>query len=200
MARRGKPARKGSQHRGSVSLHTDKFQTTSSSSSNECSTLSVSDTDSSEHGSSYFAQFSDFEEEPGASLTSEMARLAVQEKWSKKEKQRQRLDAFDAEFARHFGTDMGKLEMWQEMCCLCRIEDIPTSITQCKKALAKVHLNIFNFLDHCRNPKVFELKLFRNISKLREYTVPNFIYPLKRAKADTFIKALLRPFGFTHYK
>jgi len=62
-----------------------------------------------------------------------MARLAVQEKWSKKEKQRHRLDAFDAEFARHFGTDMGKLEMWQEMCRLCLIEDVPTSINKCKK-------------------------------------------------------------------
>lgn len=66
--------------------------------------------------------------------------------------------------------------------------------------MAKVHLNIFNFLDHSRNPDMFELKLFRNVWKLREYSVPKFIYPLNRAKEDTFIKSLLRPFGFPKRK
>lgn len=47
---------------------------------------------------------------------------------------------------------------------------------------------------------MFELKLFRNVWKLREYSVPKFIYPLNRAKEDTFIKSLLRPFGFPKRK
>jgi hypothetical protein len=67
------------------------------------------------------------------------------------------------------------------------------------QALAEVHVNIFNFLDHRRNPERFSLILFPNVKKLREYSVtsvPKLVYPLVRAKQDTFLKALLRSFFF----
>jgi hypothetical protein len=62
------------------------------------------------------------------------------------------------------------------------------------QALAKVHVNIYNYLDHRRNPVQFPLRIFATVSQLRDYSVPNYIYPLALAKKDTFLKALLRPF------
>ena len=61
------------------------------------------------------------------------------------------------------------------------------------QAIAKVHVNIYNFIDHRRDPARFALMIFRNIHLLRDYTLWERIYPLQRAKKDTFLKALLRP-------
>jgi hypothetical protein len=62
------------------------------------------------------------------------------------------------------------------------------------QALTEVHVNIYNFVDHRRNPERFPLLLFPNITELRKYSVPKLIYPLELAKEGTFLKALLRPF------
>ena len=64
------------------------------------------------------------------------------------------------------------------------------------QALAKVNVNIYNLLDHRRNPKRFPVIIFPNVKMLRKYTLASRIYPLARAKEDTFIKALLRPLFF----
>jgi hypothetical protein len=64
------------------------------------------------------------------------------------------------------------------------------------QALAKVHVNIHNYLDYRRNPVQFPLRIFATVSQLRHYSVPKYIYPLALAKKDTFLKALLRPFFF----
>jgi hypothetical protein len=60
------------------------------------------------------------------------------------------------------------------------------------QALGKVHVNIYNFLDHRRNAKGFPLKLFPNLKALQEYSLPDLVYPLNRAKEDSFLRALLR--------
>jgi hypothetical protein len=53
-----------------------------------------------------------------------------------------------------------------------------------------VLVNLVNLIDH-RNIGV-EVIRFRNYYKFREYTWPDNVFPLKRAKEDGFIKALLR--------
>ncbi|KAL5115727.1 hypothetical protein ACEQ8H_006335 [Pleosporales sp. CAS-2024a] len=160
----------------------------------------ISSNGCSDEGSSYFAQFSNFKENPDASLAEEMGRLGIQEQWSKKEKKAHLIAACDAEFVRYFGSNVSKLSAWQNMCRMCQIEPVPDSITKCKKALAKLHVNIFNFIDHCRNPTRVPLLKFDDVAKLRKYSVPKRIYPIDLAKKDTFIKSLLRPFGFTKRK
>jgi hypothetical protein len=82
----------------------------------------------------YFAQFDGFEQDYDATFLNNFKRLAIREKWSKKQQRRHRLDAFDAEFDFQIGTDLTRLETWQEMCRDCLIEPIPPSITKCKKA------------------------------------------------------------------
>jgi hypothetical protein len=68
-----------------------------------------------------------------------------------------------------------------------------TRVLIVSQAIAKVHVNIYNFIDHRRDPARFKLETFRNIPLLREYTLWNHIYPLQRAKKDTFLRSLLRP-------
>ncbi|KAF2819049.1 hypothetical protein CC86DRAFT_398966 [Ophiobolus disseminans] len=192
MARHGKRGGNGGSG-GGVPLVPAVTQATSSSA---VGTPSASDAGSLDTGNVYFAQFAGFEQDYDATFLANFKRLAIQEAWPKKEQKARCPDAFDAEFDLQFGTNTKKLEAWQEMCKECGITPVPPSITQCKKALRKVNINIFNFLDHRRNPELFRLIIFPNIKKLRKYTVPSRMYPLKRAKEDTFIKALLRPVLF----
>jgi len=84
-------------------------------------------------GNDYFARFDNFEEDKDASLLENFKRLAIQEGWSKKEQERRRPDAVDADINVHFGTDMKKLEIWQKLCEDCGITPSPPSITKCKK-------------------------------------------------------------------
>jgi hypothetical protein len=51
-------------------------------------------------------------------------------------------------------------------------------------------------MDHRHNPERFPIIVFPNYNKFRKYTLSGRIYPLNRAKQDTFIKALLRPIHF----
>jgi hypothetical protein len=64
------------------------------------------------------------------------------------------------------------------------------------QALASVYINIFNIIDHRRNPERFKVKVFPNYQDFCKYTRNGRIYPLNLAKQDTFIKALLRPIHF----
>jgi hypothetical protein len=107
---------------------------------------------------------------------------------------------------------MTKLEKWQGLCREVDIEVTPPSITNCKKvsscsgpwdqllilikALAGVYVNIFSIIDHRDNPDRYDVVVFPNYKQFRKYTLDGRIYPLNRAKQDTFIKALLRPLHF----
>jgi hypothetical protein len=96
------------------------------------STPSVSDGGSSAHDGGYFAQFG-FEQDTNATFITNFKRLAITQGWSNKEAKSRRPEALEAEFDAHVGTDVTKLEGWQRMCKNCRIEPVPSSITQCKK-------------------------------------------------------------------
>jgi hypothetical protein len=126
---------------------------------------------------------------------------------------KRRAEAAEFEAARFWGTNLSKLEKWQELCREVGIEETPLSIMKCKKvnsmikslgslpnlamqALAHVYVNIFNIIDHRHNPERFPVIVFPNRNKFRKYTLNGRIYPLNRAKQDTFIKALLRPLFF----
>ena len=53
-------------------------------------------------------------------------------------------------------------------------------------------MNLFNLIDHRRDPVGVEIKVFKSFATFRQYTVPHRIYPKNKAKKDGFIKALLR--------
>ncbi|KAJ5371561.1 hypothetical protein N7517_003567 [Penicillium concentricum] len=53
----------------------------------------------------------------------------------------------NSEYDRLIGCRVTSLATWQELCAEVGIEDSFTSINQCKKALARVHVNIVDLLD-----------------------------------------------------
>ncbi|KAF1947868.1 hypothetical protein EJ02DRAFT_417355 [Clathrospora elynae] len=184
----------GRHHQGGVSVSSAPASEAAPASPSERGTPPPSDSGSSDVGDlNYFAKFNSFVANPEAGFIAEFKRLAIHENWSEKQKKVRRADAVEYEIARHYGTDKTKLEKWQELCGEVKIEPVPLSITKCKKALASVYVNIFNILDHRRNPERYPIKVFETYEKFRKYTVAGRVYPLVRAKQDTFIKSLLRP-------
>jgi hypothetical protein len=97
------------------------------------STPPPSDGDASDTAANCFTQYEGFAEDPLAGFIANFDRLAINERWSKNQKKKHRAEAVEFEMARHYGTDMSKLEKWQDLCCEVGIEDTPPSITKCKK-------------------------------------------------------------------
>ncbi|KAH7400817.1 hypothetical protein DE146DRAFT_755264 [Phaeosphaeria sp. MPI-PUGE-AT-0046c] len=192
MARRRHHRRQGSDEGGVPVPHLGSCGYSSVTSTSE--TPSTSEVSSSEHEDSYFNKFEGFQQDRDATFAKEFARLAIHQEWSKKEKKERRFEAVEAEIELYVGTDMSDLKMLQKVCGACDIDPIPSSVTKCKKALATVHVNIYNFVEHCRHPSRVSVRTFQSLNQLRKYSVPNYIFPLSRAKADKFIKVLLRPF------
>ncbi|KAF2133501.1 hypothetical protein P153DRAFT_393319 [Dothidotthia symphoricarpi CBS 119687] len=190
MARRGKRSPNAGGQAG-VAISPPPAQgsdsvTSSASNAPSQSTSEASGTD----GNAYFVEFDGFQPDPEADFVKEFHRLAIHEHWSKKEKKIRRVEA---EFALHYGTDVSKLEKWQDLCRDLKIKHVPGSITKCKKAIKSVHVNIFDFIEHRCDPQRFNLDTHKSFKNFREDMVAGKIFPLKRAKEGTFIKALLRP-------
>jgi hypothetical protein len=90
---------------------------------------------------SAFDGFATFDADPTASITAEFNRLAIHNGWKKTSinytNQRARYAA--VEFEVQFGSNLSALEGWQALCKTVGIapEDIPSSVTQCKKVRSK---------------------------------------------------------------
>ncbi|CZS94890.1 hypothetical protein WAI453_013492 [Rhynchosporium graminicola] len=98
-------------------------------------------------------------------------------------------DNIVGEFARYFGSE-SKLENWQRLCSDVGIKDILTSIKQCKLALRRVWVNIYDLIAAVRQSKV--PRCFRNEFDLRTYTINSRkIFPKKKAKEGGPVRALL---------
>ncbi|KAF2443061.1 hypothetical protein P171DRAFT_496383 [Karstenula rhodostoma CBS 690.94] len=91
-------------------------------------------------------------------------------------------------FNQVYGTNYRDLDAWRQLCVDVGIDPVPTSINKCKKALAKVYINIYDFV--AGRPR-----RFGTLSELKKYSITNNkIYPLAEAKEDTFHRALLHVF------
>ncbi|KAJ5950406.1 uncharacterized protein N7479_008819 [Penicillium vulpinum] len=143
--------------------------------------------------SDYFLRFPTFKRAPSVSANVEFARLANQMNWKKDSKvyKQERAKFLVAEFNVHYGADPTKLENWQALCIELDISEPIESITKCRKALAKVHVNLVDLVDARRTGK--KVKHFSSATALRTYTrATEKIFPKSAAKADGFLKALLR--------
>ncbi|KAJ4322814.1 hypothetical protein N0V94_002195 [Neodidymelliopsis sp. IMI 364377] len=134
---------------------------------------------------------------PNDDFNSMFNRLAVREGLSKSQRKKRRVEAIAGEIDALYGTDVTKLEKWQELCRDVEIEPIPQSITKCRQALSKVYVNLVNLINHRRSRGV-KLIVFANYRSFHAYTTGgkrfgDNIFPKKKAKEEGFIKALLRP-------
>ncbi len=81
----------------------------------------------------WFSRFGRFVYDTSADLRTNFDRLAVEQNWREQTKRRFWPECQEAEFALHFSSDTTKLEKWQELCRTVGIEEVPRSITQCRK-------------------------------------------------------------------
>ncbi|KAF2866282.1 hypothetical protein BDV95DRAFT_584450 [Massariosphaeria phaeospora] len=138
-----------------------------------------------------------FVPDPLASLAAEFTRLTIHQGWSSKntKSQKKRRARFYAdEWDAQFGHVKNKLQGWQELCEEVGIKPVPSSITQCRKALSRTHINLVNLMDHRRNANIKLIK-FHSFKQFRSYTMDKFperIFPKEEAKREGFIKDLLR--------
>lgn len=132
-----------------------------------------------------------FEPDPRAPFKHELGRLCkhvgAKTKTEKKEIQKQ---ALTAEIKFHYGASISKLEHWQELCREVDIKKIPTSITQCRKVLKPVFVNLFNLVDHRRNPDLQVLR-FKSYGEFSKFTRKGNAFPRDCAK-EGFVKVLLK--------
>ncbi|KAJ5592214.1 hypothetical protein N7537_009118 [Penicillium hordei] len=143
--------------------------------------------------SNYFSRFPSFQTANSALAIAEFDRLACQMNWRQGSKKynRERARFLASQFDAHFGTDATKLENWQALCAEVKTQSPTKSISQCRKALAKTHVNLVDLVDSRRTGK--NVKHFPSPKALREYTLnTRKIFPKSAAKKDGFLKALLR--------
>lgn len=94
-----------------------------------------------------------------------------------------------SEFNDYFGT-VSNLANWQMLCRDVGVEEELTSITQCRKELRGVWVNIYDLID-ARNAGLFPQR-FPTQRVLSEYTMrTKRIFPKKRAKKGGPVSALL---------
>ncbi|KAL6236161.1 hypothetical protein BDW75DRAFT_207533 [Aspergillus navahoensis] len=140
----------------------------------------------------FFSRFPGFQPNPSLSATEEFSRLAHHMNWTVGSKRyRKELAKFaSAEFV-HYYVIGNRLQNYRALCQELRIEGPFASITQCRKALAKVHVNLFDLIDSRRTGAI--VRRFPNQAALKEYTQETRkIFPKQAAKADGFLKDLLR--------
>ncbi|KAK4128744.1 hypothetical protein N657DRAFT_38508 [Parathielavia appendiculata] len=93
------------------------------------------------------------------------------------------------EFDDYFGT--GTLEDWQRLCHDVGLEGYYGSITQCRKALRTVHVNIRDLLEAVKQGE--KPRRFASAAQLVAYTVnTRKFYPLSKVKEMGPVKVLLR--------
>ncbi|KAE9988972.1 hypothetical protein EG327_003150 [Venturia inaequalis] len=146
----------------------------------------------------YFSRYVDrgFVPDARASFKDEFARLAGLMGWEVDSLVygRNRLLAIQAEFDGNYGS-CDRLEGWRGLCRDVGVVGVPGSIKQCKKELAKVHINLVDFVDWRRRPEPrapFDGQK-GSLKELREYTKKHKkVFPKVLAKKEGFIKALLR--------
>ncbi|KAI9040199.1 uncharacterized protein KD926_008523 [Aspergillus affinis] len=140
----------------------------------------------------FFSRFPDFQPNPCLSATEEFSRLAHHMNWTTGSKRyRKELAKFASTEFGHFYDIGNRLQNYRALCQELRVEGPLTSVTQCRKALAKVHVNIFDLIDSRRTGAI--VQRFPNRAALKEYTKDTQkIYPKQAAKADGLLKELLR--------
>jgi hypothetical protein len=89
--------------------------------------------------SSYWDSFPDFDHNPHASIQDEFQRLAKQEGWKGKGKQKKEtrreewIKCFNSEFETHYGKDASSLAGWQSLCSEVGLDVIPDTVQECRR-------------------------------------------------------------------
>ncbi|KAK7686006.1 hypothetical protein QCA50_010817 [Cerrena zonata] len=121
----------------------------------------------------FFTQFLGFDYDSSQHVTLEFNRLAESRQWGQKTRRkhyRQLQEALVTEFNQQFGVDEGKLAAWHALCNEVGINPLPPSVTQCRKALSRVHVNLVDFVEARRRGRKGDFKVYKTVHQLRQYT------------------------------
>jgi hypothetical protein len=144
--------------------------------------------------STYWNKFPNFTHNSHAPLLAEFSRLANLRGWApgSKKYHKEHGRCLLSEFTFHYGDNEERLAGWQALCYEVKMRTVPDTITQCRKALKRVHVNIVDLIDARRTSR--SAKKFPSRNALRQYTfsfeIPKF-FPKKAAKRNGFLTALL---------
>ncbi|KAF2684415.1 hypothetical protein K458DRAFT_388885 [Lentithecium fluviatile CBS 122367] len=84
----------------------------------------------------------------GSDFIAKVEQLRIPEGWSKREAARYHTEAIDDDIISNYGVDLTNLEEWRKLCRDVDIEPVPRSITQCKKALKHVLVNLVDLVNY----------------------------------------------------
>ncbi|KAF6760684.1 hypothetical protein DFP72DRAFT_804489 [Ephemerocybe angulata] len=137
-----------------------------------------------------------FQYDPQQPATSEFRRLRQYKGWKKKDPREKEAhfkfkQALTAQFNKNYGTDEESLTSWQALCAAVRIDPIPDTLQEARRAFGKVHVNLVDLTQGYDNGK--PVTIFETVAELSKYTKENdLIFPKDRAKAGGLLRCLLR--------
>ncbi|KAI0628795.1 hypothetical protein C8Q77DRAFT_1161825 [Trametes polyzona] len=142
------------------------------------------------------AQAASFQRDLTALLADEFRRLALAHGWGKKSARykKERVKFFGTavvqDFTTFWGSNASRLDAWQELCHFLGITIVPTSVTQAKKVLGGVYVNIVDLVDARRCG--VKPRIFASAGELAAYIrKTGKIFPKARAKANPLLKQFL---------
>ncbi|GAO15884.1 uncharacterized protein UV8b_07771 [Ustilaginoidea virens] len=145
----------------------------------------------------FFARFSQFDYDPAAEAWLEFERMVTSPTWSiygveVRAARRRLIAALVAQFDLAYGTrEEDKLETLQTLCGKLSLSPVPETITACKKAVRRVHVNIIDFIDSQRTGR--PVRAFKTEARLRRYTGDTEkFFPKDEAKERPLLRYLLR--------
>ncbi|KIJ51124.1 hypothetical protein M422DRAFT_158523 [Sphaerobolus stellatus SS14] len=145
----------------------------------------------------FFAYYPEFVYDRDKDTMTEFERLCRSRQWGRRGKRKRQAlyalqHAIGEQFTVAFGNQDDDYQNWYNLCGTLGINPIPESITQCRKAIKGVYVNIFDVVDAQRQGRK-ATPMFSNVHLLRAYTFDNeMIFPKRRAKREGLLKYLLR--------
>ncbi|CAE6374527.1 unnamed protein product [Rhizoctonia solani] len=144
----------------------------------------------------FFSQFPAFTYDPTRPVLSELKRMKKVFGWDKKTwKSSGALSglrrALVLQFNLTYGTDQNDLASWQNLCRVMDIANIPEKLSDCKKLVNTIYVNLVDLVDMPNTGK--KARLFETEGALSKYTKNSEkIFPRKDARAGGLLKHLLR--------
>ncbi|TFK69021.1 hypothetical protein BDN72DRAFT_841109 [Pluteus cervinus] len=145
---------------------------------------------------SFFSEYTLFTYIPTNHPSDEFARLVSENQWSKKgEKYKQAKEEYDLalviEFGKIYGSDERSWDSWRTLCEVLGVEEVPGSVTACKKIVRNTHVNLADLVATFATGQPVEI--FPDRRALKVYTRrTKKIFPKATAKSSSLLKCLLR--------
>ncbi|KAG0274485.1 hypothetical protein BGZ95_009726 [Linnemannia exigua] len=131
----------------------------------------------------YFTNFPGFSLRKGEHMRNAFKRLAKSKGWSEKKRATER-EIFHRSVVQDLNTRFIKLEHYQNLCKEL-FDDVPSTITQCKKLLTSKYVNIWDIVEG-------RYRYFEEYKEFRSYTHHDPVH--KRIPVEVWVQILSYPY------